>query len=42
MKIENQPDFIGERTPQKFFKKLLRLNSLLILCPSFAAEATED
>jgi hypothetical protein len=36
------PDFIGEGTPEKKFKKLLRLKSLLIFCSSFAAEATED
>ena len=39
---QKAPDFIDERTPQKIFKKLLLLNSLLIVCSSFAGKATED
>ncbi len=34
--------FIGRISYQKNFKKVLRLKIILILCPSFAAEATED
>jgi hypothetical protein len=40
--MQNEPDFIGQKSPEKFFKKLLRVKTVLIVCSSFAAEATED